>query len=96
MCRPRGPDPESAAAPHPVLLDTVDNYTEADEMVTFKVNPDGSITLNLDRTAATDLHEMLEMLDLDGFSLEEGDRLEKIETKFAVQAATAPGAFQVR
>jgi hypothetical protein len=65
-------------------------------MVTFKVNADGSITLNLDRMAATDLHEMLEMLDLDGFALEASNRLEKIETKFAVQAATAPGAFLVR
>lgn len=65
-------------------------------MVTFQVLPDGGVRITLDASAKVDLHEMLEMLDLDGFSLEESDRHDKIETKFAVQAATAPGAFLVR
>ena len=65
-------------------------------MITFKVLPDGGVQINLSASARIDVFEMLEMLDLDGFSLEPGDRKEKVETKFQVMAATASGNFRVR
>lgn len=57
-----------------------------DNMVTFRYD-DGDAILRLSPVARAALFEMLEMLDLDEFSMVPEDREVLAETKFQVMAA---------
>lgn len=57
-----------------------------DNMVTFSYSG-GDVILRLNAGARANLKELLELLDLDAFSMDPDDRADLAETKFQVEAA---------